>query len=308
MTNSSSGGVGPELPVTPVQLLLSSFVRQTSVSFRFPPCNYEDLGRQPWTLSNQSGITYITNAPLEKVKKERFSAQIQVPDGDAAPSELLTLNGELTNFTEELFDIIIINLSITWGIARGAPPSLLGCNGTFRCTPESKPYAARLTDIAFFIALETAQVPEPGRCFSRKSVCVVPEIACPRHKIETWRIKLFADSLEIGDPAKFANYLKRRIGLICPSLLVSSVLVCRTCFALYSKEQMPRQGEEKAHSNRLVRAGIAVAKSRATTAAVPTRRSPSGLSCVQNIADRALHRAQLTYHSGPIPAYLQHRR
>jgi hypothetical protein len=231
---------GDKVPIDIRQLLLASFVRQTSVPFRFPRHCLQDHDRQPWTIYNTAGVTvFATNVPREKLKKERFSETVIMPNDAHLPRSLCALTAELSQFTGELFDIEIVTLSVTWGLSAGELPSLLGCEGTFRCTPESRPHARFLTDIALFIALETGQAQEPGKCFSRRPVCVAPDISCPRQKIETWRIKKLANGLGADARGEFVHYVKRRLGLVCPTLLVSTVLVCRNCFALYARERMP---------------------------------------------------------------------
>jgi hypothetical protein len=298
------------------QVLISSFVRETSVQFRFPTHRHRDYARRWWTIYNTDGITYIaTNSTVEKSKKEHFPVTYVVPDDDKSPEKLKVLTRELSQFTSELFDIEIVNFSLLWGVQSGKLPSLLGCDGTFRCTIDSEPYAMFLMEIGLFIALETGQVPEPGRCFSRRSACTGAEIACPRQKIEIWRIKELSIGLNVADRDEFLRYMKRRIGMICPALLVNSEYVCRGCFAVYSRERASTRGEETEMSSRSprplagtpsIRASAPVNPARPNTALNSWYRSPSGLTYVQDIGRRALRQAHKTYITRPFPAFLQH--
>jgi hypothetical protein len=301
-----------------IHIVLASFVRQTSVRFRFPLVRHQDHDRQSWTIYNTTGITYIaSNATFEKPKKEIFPQTVIVPGDSTAPDDLQILTDELSRFAAELFDIEISGLSLAWGIKSGALPSLISCDGHFRCNRDAEPYEFYLTDIAFFIALETGQVPEPGKCFSRRPACVGAEIACPRQKIETWRIKKLSNSLHVEDKAGFVHYVKRRLGLICPALLVTSVQVCRNCFFIYAKEKMPARNAEKgspsarsAQSTGPTRAALARQTlnmdTRPASAIASMRTSPSGLTYVQDISGKSVRKAKKTYVSQPFPAFLQH--
>jgi hypothetical protein len=292
--------------------MLASFVRQTSIPFQFPRRSLQDHKGQPLTIFNTTGVTYIaTNIAPEKSKKEHFTHIIVVPNDDKSPESLRTLTSELSQFTTDLFDIEIATLSLTWGINAGELPFLLESDGIFRCTADSSPYARFLTDIALFIALETGEVQEPGKCFSRRSVCVAPEMTCPRQKIETWRIKKLAGGLGADEKGEFVHYVKRRLGLVCPTLLVSTVLVCRNCFALYAPERMPQLGAEDAVAplnlrTAPLRASAPADAHRPDTSVGVWRKSPSGLTCVQDIYGRSVHRARKTYITRPIPAFRQH--
>lgn len=310
-----STGDSAHIPIDLRQVLLSSFVRQTSVRFRFPPHILQDHDRHPWVIYNKTGVTYIAmNGPIEKPPPpDHFPATFTVPKDDRSPESLRILTGELTQSTTDLFDIEIVALSLTWGLKSGELPSLIECEGAFKCTRESKPYAIFLTDIALFIALETGQVQEPGKCFSRRAVCVAPEILCARQKIETWRIKKLADGLKVNDRAEFVHYVKRRLGLVCPLLLVNNVLVCRNCFALYARERMPMGSGESPPSARsgrgagaILRGSAPADRHRPETSVMGWKKSPSGLTYVQDISGRAVQRAKKTYIAKPIPAFLQH--
>jgi hypothetical protein len=264
-------------------------------------------------ISNTAGITYISmNAPPDKPGHDCFTDRFIVPDDSNAPELLRTLTSELERFTAELFDIEIVKLSLTWGVNARELPSLITCDGKFKCTSESRPYARFLTDIAFFIALETGQVQEPGACFSGRTECTAPDLPIARQKIETWRIRRLANGLGVDDKAGFVYYVKRRLGVICPALLVTTVLVCRNCFVLYAREKMPtsRDGKELSHSPRPVRGGVVrtsapAAPNRAGTSVGGYRKSKSGLRYVQDIYGKAVHRATKTYITRPIPAFLQ---
>jgi hypothetical protein len=307
-----------EFAVTLTQVLISSFVRETSVQFRFATQYYRDCARRLWTIYSSDGITYIAgNKSPEKERKEYFTTTFTVPEDGEAPADLCKLTRELAQFTSELFDIEIQNLSLTWGVKPGTLPSLLDCDGVYRCARDSEPHANFLMDIGFFIALETGQVPEPGRCFTRKAKCTGADVSCPRHKIEVWRIKELGNGLNVRDLNEFLRYVKRRIGLICPALLLSSVLVCRGCFAVYSKEQTPPKGSEITSARAIpvpsprsiappaVRASAPAAAERPNTVPGTWVKSRSGLTYVQDFGLRACGRAHKVYIARPFPVFLQ---
>jgi hypothetical protein len=302
-----------ELRLTSIHLLLASFVRETSVRFRSPPHQFRDYEKRLWILTNTDGVTYIaTNTTAPRRKLDRFPRTVTVPDDPTSPHELRILTNELREFTSELFDIEIEKLSITWGLARGVLPSLLECDGVFRCKEESEPYAQFLTDIGLVIALETARVQEPGKCFSRKQACTGPDMACPRQKIVTWKSKQLGKGLGIEDSGEFLRYMRKRIGLICPPLMLSSVFVCRGCFAVYSKERTPAPGGEAAASGRsaptpLSGRAIAPQVIEPNIQIVEPKRPQSNVPDVPGIIRKSWRQARKTYISRPFPAFLQRR-
>jgi hypothetical protein len=292
--------------IHPLQIALASFIRQTSLPFRFPPISFCDFAQGELTVFNTNGVTLISAGGLsQRPKKEKFHLKVTVPDDPRAPAWLDTLTAELAEFTSSLFDIEISELRVLWGLKEGKPPSLISCDG--RYIPNCPIFGDYLQDIALFIVFETAQTVEPGKCFSGRGVCIAADMTCHREKVVIQRIKKMATSLQPPDPREFIIYVRRRVAEIYPACLMGRVPVCRSCFSIYAREKMPTS-----QPPRIVRSTPV-----AMRPTIPTsfdlirhprehRISSSGLTYVQSTSVRTTKLAQNTYHESPFPAFLQH--
>jgi hypothetical protein len=258
------------------------------------------------TIFNTNGVTLISvGGPDQRPKKERFDQKVVVPDDADAPTALWTLTAELAQFTANLYDIEISELRILWGIKEGKPPCLISCLGGY--IPNSPLYEDYLQEIALFIALETVQTAEPGKCFSGRGVCIAPDMTCHREKVVVHRIKKLAYSLQPPDPREFVIYVRRRVAEVYPACLVGRVPVCRSCFSLYARETMPT-----AQPPRAMRSTAVGLRAHTSSSFDLIRRprenrvSTSGLTYVQSTSVRTTRLAQTTYHASPFPAFLQH--
>jgi hypothetical protein len=299
-----------ESPFDLLHFALVSFIRRTSLPFRFPPVVFSDRNRSPWTITNHDGVTLIAAEGLsQKPKKERFPLKVTFPGDSDVPRDVQILSAELTDYTAELYDIEILELTFTWGIKEGKPPSLVHCDGKYRANCVS--FSAFLHDIVFFIAVETSQIIEPGKCFSRRGVCVSADMSCAREKVVLQRVKKLGNVLKPLDPSEFLCYVKSRIEETCPIILVGRVPVCKNCFSLYARDKIATPKFQTPPL--IVRRSVLVMSRTPPSFELSTqsgqqfyRTSPSGLTYVQSTSVKSAERAQKTYLSPPFPPYRQH--
>jgi hypothetical protein len=321
MGEQGDGGGGSEA-LDILQVILSSFVRQTSSKFRFRPIQLHDCERRLLTIYSYQGITYIAANGVPQIPStDPFTGEFTVPGDSDVPGDLQTLTDELKQFTAEVNDIQIAQFGLRWGVADGRLPCLISAKGAYDCNPEVAPFAAVLRDIVLFVALEIGQIAENGRCFTQRGDCAGFAQTIIRQKVEIWRIRRLARSLPVDDQTEFLFYVKKRLNQLCPSLMMSTVSVCRACFRTYSREKMPFRGPQPRSCagtvtrSRDTESEIADVPT-PTTSIVPPRpepfrpvifrRSGSGLTYVQDFSQRSQRKAHRTYLSTPFPAFLQH--
>jgi hypothetical protein len=224
-------------PLDIVPVLLASFLRRPTLPFRFRSLTCRDPSGAAWTIFSADGETQLTLDGLSPPpKKERFSDTITVP-GDCAPDDLRQLTDELVQSTAEAADIEIGRFEFRWGVKCGMAPYLKSVSGAFTCSAESRAYRRALADVLSFVALESTQESEAGRCFSRRGICAGARMRVSRERIEVWRIKRLARGIPVDDPADFVRFVKRRIASIFPGMMQEDVPVCRNCYAFYARER-----------------------------------------------------------------------
>jgi hypothetical protein len=299
-------------------VLLGAFVKPCSIPFRSGPHPIVDCDRRPFIIEVREGIPYIEadESPSDEVPEQELEQTIQIPGDPNIPEDLQTLTSELAKFTEEICDIKLINFTLTWGLRTGQVPCLVDCLGThYSAQPACAPFKTILLEICLFLAIETSQIGIPGNCFSRRPTCCGSEMHMHRQKVELYRVRKFVEAIETPEPQQLNAYLRRRLSKICPSVMLSSVPVCRNCFALYSKEKMPAPPEKSAarpRSSPSYSGPSDISQQAQSVRVAPKldpiipKKSPSGLTYVQSISLRSYRKARATYTEHPPPAFLQH--
>jgi hypothetical protein len=306
-------------------VLLGSFVHQCSVNFRCAPQQISDWDHRPFVIHVSYGITYIESddAPTKSAPEE-FNTALHVPGDSNIPPDLERLTAELRKYTESLCDIKLADFQLTWGIKDGQLPCLLDCQGsTYSCTTDSEPYSAFILELCLFVAIETSQIGKRGHCFSQRPLCCGCDMNILREKIEIHRIRKLAVALQVPDCNQLIFYLHRQISKACPSLMLSSVPVCRNCFALYTKEKLPLRGATQTKSTQSTNViysarshqSLPAAKLSLTQSACQTivskfnpagaTKSPSGLTYVQLFSLRSLKQSHAAYRRPPFPPFMK---
>jgi hypothetical protein len=297
-------------------VLLGAFVQPCSIPFRCEPQPIVDCDRRPFVIEVREGIPYIESdeSPSEEPPEHELEKTYQVPGSSDIPEDLQTLTSELRRFTEDICDIRLINFTLTWGLRTGEYPCLVDCLGThYSTTPTSAAFKNILLEVCLFLAIETSQISVSGTCFSRRTSCCGSEMNIPRQKVELYRIRKFVDAIESPEPQQLNAYLRRRLSKICPSIMLSSVPVCRNCFALYSREKMPMPGSDQLvlpTRSSYTATGERPRQPQPTPVAqkldpIFGKKSPSGLTYVQTWSLKSYKRSRPTYMEAPFPAFLQ---
>ncbi|OHT07873.1 hypothetical protein TRFO_23732 [Tritrichomonas foetus] len=250
-----------KLTIQPI--LLATFVKEPSQLFRCRSEKIVDHTGAIFSIYTEDGITYICKGSPGRKKKEQFDRIITLPQKDNESQSNQNFHSEdienqieklhrftenLKKNTEEVNDIHITEFYLQWGISENEIPCLIGCRDSkYRYNSSNERFSAVNTQIVLFEALEISLIPTTGKCFTGGQRCLGSDMTMNRQKIETVRIRKFLDQIfecddnstqmfDVDDKKILEKYIMKRISLLCPPLMMSSVPVCRRCFALYSKE------------------------------------------------------------------------
>jgi hypothetical protein len=136
---------------------------------------------------------------------------------------------------------------LRFGLLEGKPPVLLDCDGSFFQPSERlAPYVGCVQMISLFYALEASVVPITGECITRAKFCLAGSQSLSRSKIAGVHVKTMIEALNFPDAA--FHYVKRRIMLLCPTLMMANAPVCGACFKYYTMD--PDQHTADTESNR----------------------------------------------------------
>lgn len=236
MENSSEAETS--IPLDGSLILLSTFVKQCSVKFRSLWFTVHDINRKTYSIYADNGITYIVKGKPKAPSREKYTSVVTLPGDETDNKDLNKLMKELKSFTEEVNNLKIDDLQVEWGISNNKLPNLLSITASYTPNESLENYCGYLTEMCIFNALEIAQLPEAGKCFTGNRSCIGCNMNVNHQKVEIYRIRRFVEAADFPAPEEMSKYMSKRLSTLCPQVMMGSVPVCEECFKIYSKERI----------------------------------------------------------------------
>lgn len=237
MENSSEAETA-SIPLDGSLILLSTFVKQCSVKFRSLQFPVHDINRKIYSIYADNGVTYIVKGKPKTPPREKYTSVINLPGDETDNKELNKLMEELKSFTEEVNNLKIDDMQVEWGISNNKLPNLLSITASYTPNESLENYCGYLTEMCIFNALEIAQLPEAGKCFTGNRSCIGCNMNVNHQKVEIYRIRRFVETADYPASEEMCKYMRKRLSTLCPQVMMGSVPVCNECFKIYSKERV----------------------------------------------------------------------
>lgn len=296
--------------------LLSLVLKPTTLVFNsgpFPICDYQG---HIYNISVIEGTAkLVAGSPGPKIPV-KYDEQITSTDD----KRISGLAEELKSKIEEAFDIELTTFQMQWGLKNCSHPTLLGCNGTeFVTSGQLSEYIDLLPVVMVFYASEAAAQIIPSQCYTKGKNCFGGSQTIERSKIINIKIRKFMEAYGIADE-QLSSYIKKRFSSLFPTMFMSSVPVCPTCFKYYSFKANVDQKNKNSSKTRPTTAqtqrAITRAQSQRPTTKQDTRSSlpmlsppkpfgftgdvtQSGLIMTQDYAAQAVQFAHKLYRNPP---------
>ena len=297
-----------------VCILLSLAAKSLDIDFDSGPFSVANYQGHVFSVSVNKGKGTVQSGSASSLTKIEYSTELTSPGSDNETIE--KYHEALKSHVEEVLDIKITDLSLSWGIQNNKIYLLSIQNSEFQCNCQIPQISQQLPMIALFYAQELAVNVISGECITRGQGCCGFSQTIVYSKVVHYHIFQVVSSLglDASQSQSALNYLKRRMNFLSPALMMVFVPVCSNCFKLFTtevkfKQSRPTTSLTKTRSSYSTRPHTASSnRGRAPPIVRPQEPAkigsvtPSGLIITSDIALRSFNVAKQMYKSVPFPA------